>query len=228
MFTGLVRTVGTLVAKRPGPERETLTIEARLDARDRELGASVSVNGVCLTVTEATADHFCVDAAFETLRLTTLGRLSVGDRVNLEPALRVGDALGGHLVSGHVDGVGRVRSIEARGDAREIWFHVPAALMGFCAPKGSICIDGTSLTVNAIDDDGLSVGLIPHTLAATTLGSLTVGASVNLEVDQVARYVARLLEHRNAEGAASSAASRDLSVDDLVQAGYLDPGEGRR
>lgn len=205
-----------------------MTIEAALEARDLALGASVSVNGVCLTVTEAGDGRFSVDAAFETLGRTTLGRLAAGERVNLEPALRVGDALGGHLVSGHVDGVGRVRSVEPRGDAREIWFDVPAPLMRFCAPKGSICIDGTSLTINAVDDDGVSVGLVPHTLAATTLDALTAGSSVNVEVDQIARYVARLLEHGNAERDANAEAGRDVSVDDLVQAGYLDPGEGRR
>ena len=225
MFTGLVQTVGTLLSKRPGSECETLVIAAQLDERDRVLGASVAVNGVCLTVTEADSERFSVDAAFETLRRTTLGRLSQGQRLNLEPALRVGDALGGHLVSGHVDGIGRVRSIASRGDAREIWFDVPENLMRFCAAKGSICIDGTSLTINAIDTRGLSVGLIPHTLGATTLDALTQGASVNLEIDQVARYVARLLEHRES---ASSKEGDGVSVDDLMEAGYLDPGEGRR
>lgn len=228
MFTGLVQRVGTLVGKRPGPEQETLIIEARLEPRDRELGASVSVNGVCLTITESSAERFSLDAAFETLRRTSLGRLAVGERVNLEPALRVGDPLGGHLVSGHVDGVGRVRSIAARGDARQIWLDLPGELMRFCAPKGSICIDGTSLTINEVDDTGLSVGVIPHTLGATTLGTLTQGASVNVEVDQIARYVARLLEHRDVEAATRAEAARELSVDDLVEAGYLDPGEGRR
>ncbi|MCH9681884.1 MAG: riboflavin synthase [Deltaproteobacteria bacterium] len=223
MFTGLVQLVGTLGARRPGPQQQTLVIEARLEARDRVLGASVAINGVCLTVTESDADQFAVDAAFETLQRTTLGDLAVGAALNLEPALRVGDALGGHLVSGHVDGVGRVRSVEARGDAREIWVDVPPELMRFCAAKGSICIEGTSLTVNEIDAKGLSVGLVPHTLQATTLHALAAGAGVNLEVDQIARYVARLLDHR-----ADVAAAPGLSVDDLLEAGYLDPGEGRR
>ncbi len=185
----------------------------------------MAINGVCLTVTESDDERFSVDAAFETLQRTTLGRVPLGAGLNLEPALRVGDALGGHLVSGHVDGVGRVRSVEARGDAREIWVDVPTELMRFCAPKGSVCIDGTSLTINTIDAQGLSVGLIPHTLEATTLHALVAEDVVNLEVDQIARYVARLLEHGQAGGAAPSGG---LSVDDLVDAGYLDPGEGRR
>jgi riboflavin synthase len=256
VFTGLVQKVGTLVAKRPGPERQTLVIAARLEARDRAPGASVAIDGVCLTVTEASDDELSVDVAFETLRLTTLGSLAVGQRVNLEPSLRVGDALGGHLVSGHVDGVGTIRSVIVRGDAREVWVDAPAALLPFIAVKGSICIDGTSLTVNAIDARGFCVGLIPHTLQVTTLDALQSGRAVNLEVDLVARYVARLLDHRAAvfdtfpgtwpastgglasaassavgTGAGSSGPAADpggLSVDALVEAGYLDPGEGRR
>lgn len=226
MFTGLVQKVGTLVAKRPGPERETLVIAAQLREGDRALGASVAVDGVCLTITSASPEQICLDAAFETLRLTTLGELTPGARLNLEPAMRVGDALGGHLVSGHVDGVGHVRSSTSRGDALEVWVDVPAALMRFVAPKGSICVDGTSLTVNTIDTRGFSVGLIPHTLSATNLDELEGGRKVNLEVDLIARYVARLLEHRAAALADPHAAG--LTVDDLVQAGYLDPGEGRR
>lgn len=225
MFTGLVQQVGTLVAQRPGPERQTLVVAAKLEPRDRETGASVAVDGVCLTVTAATEEQLEFDAAFETLRLTTLGSRDVGDRVNLEPALRVGDALGGHLVSGHVDGVGTVRSVVARGDARELWVDVPAELMRFVAPKGSICVDGTSLTVNEVDAVGFAVGLVPHTLSATTLGGLAAGRSVNIEVDLLARYVARLLDYGRTP---TPAPPPGLSVDALVEAGYLDPGDGRR
>ncbi len=194
MFTGLVQQLGTLVERRPGTDQQTLVIEAALSPQDRVLGASVAVAGVCLTVTAATETRFEVQAAFETLAKTTLGDKGLGDRLNLEPALRVGDALGGHLVSGHVDGVGRVRSIEARGDARLVWVTVPDSLVAFIAEKGSVTIDGTSLTVNDVDDAGFSVGLIPHTLAATTLSTLAAGGRVNLEVDVLARYVARLLQ----------------------------------
>jgi riboflavin synthase len=134
------------------------------------------------------------EAAFETLRATTLGALAVGSRVNLEPSLRVGDPLGGHLVSGHVDGVAVVRSIARRGDAREVWIDVPAPLRRFVAVKGSVALDGVSLTVNEVDASGFAIGLIPHTLGVTTLGSLAPGVRLNLEVDVLARYVARLLE----------------------------------
>lgn len=232
MFTGLVQKVGTLVARRPGVERQTLVIAARLDPRDRVLGASVAVDGVCLTITEASDEEFSVDAAFETLRLTTLASLAAGRRVNLEPALRVGDPLGGHLVSGHVDGIGHVRSVTPHGDAREVFIDAPATLLAFVAPKGSIAVDGTSLTVNAVDARGFAVGLVPHTLTATTLGELASGRAVNLEVDLVARYVARLMGYGGATaetlpGVAPSETS-GLSVDALVEAGYLDPGDGRR
>ncbi|MEM9460370.1 MAG: riboflavin synthase [Myxococcota bacterium] len=226
MFTGLVQQVGTLLAKRPGPERQTLVIGARLSEQERQLGASVAIDGVCLTVTASSAEQFSVDAAFETLRRTTLGDRPPGARLNLEPALRVGDPLGGHLVSGHVDGVGTVRSIQAQGDALEVWVETPPELMRFLAPKGSICVDGTSLTVNEIDARGFGVGLIPHTLHATTLHELEAGRTVNLEVDLIARYVARLLGHRAAALADPKAAG--LTLDDLVEAGMLDPGEGRR
>lgn len=214
MFTGLVQGVGRVRAIVPAAQQKRLVIDAALDARARELGASVCVSGVCLTVTAASPEHFEVDAAFETLSRTTIGDLREGGRVNLEPALRVGDALGGHLVSGHVDGVGELVSATDRGDAREMWFRVPADLSRFVAEKGSICIDGVSLTVNGVQGDRFSVGLIPHTLAATTLGELEPGSRVNLEVDLLARYVARLLE------AGTAPAAGGLSLDALRAAGF--------
>lgn len=204
MFTGLVQTTGTIREIIHASECRRLVLTATLAPRDRELGASVCVSGVCLTVTESAPEFVAFDAAFETLALTTFGQLEVGDRVNLEPSLRLGDPLGGHLVSGHVDGVGSLRRVTARGDARECWFDVPAALRSYIAVKGSITVDGVSLTVNQIDDTGFMVGLIPHTLDQTTLGSLceqglrgqSPGLRVNLEVDLLARYVERLLHDR--------------------------------
>jgi riboflavin synthase len=149
-------------------------------------------------VTERSATGVRFEAAFETLGKTTLGECTVGSRVNLEPSLRVGDPLGGHLVSGHVDGVVTVRSVTARGDAREVWLDVPPALRRFVAAKGSVALDGVSLTVNEVDATGFAVGLIGHTLAVTTLADRTPGARMNLEVDVLARYVARLLETADA------------------------------
>lgn len=214
MFTGLVRGVGRLSERREAEAAQTLVFAAQLPEADRILGASVSVAGVCLTVTASDEASFTADAAFETLERTTLGRLPLGAAVNIEPALRVGDALGGHIVSGHVDGVGRVRSVAQRGGATEVWIDAPADVRPFCAAKGSICIDGTSLTVNAVDATGFSVGLVPHTRAVTTLGELAPGHEVNLEADVIARYVARLLPAGIAPGAG-------LSMSDLAEAGFL-------
>jgi len=201
VFTGLVRATGRIVDVRVGEESREFEILSPLPLADLTLGASVAVQGVCLTVTRAWASpddeeqtRFTVQAAFETLAGTPLGSSAVGRSVNLEPSLRVGDALGGHFVSGHVDGVGAVASITERGEAREIAFTVAPALLRFIATKGSVAIDGVSLTVNDVDASVLRVGLIPHTLGATTLGGLAVGDAVNVEVDVVARYVARLRE----------------------------------
>jgi riboflavin synthase len=198
MFTGLVQTTGTIREIIHASEQRRLVIAARLPAGDRVLGASVSVSGVCLTVTESNDEFIAADVAFETLALTTLGGLELGDAVNLEPALRVGDPLGGHLVSGHVDGIAKLRSVGSRGDARECWFDAPPPLRRYIAVKGSITVDGVSLTVNTVDSHGFMVGLIPHTLSQTTLGSLCERGqgTVNLEVDTIARYVERLLLER--------------------------------
>ena len=199
MFTGLIQGVGTLAA------RERIASEAGLgDARLRiavgtlpfeapSAGESIAINGACMTVFEFDAASFRVDASNETLALTTLGTLPVGAPVNLERALRADDRLGGHLVSGHVDGVGRV--LQVRQDARaQRWrFSAPVPLLKYIAPKGSICVDGVSLTVNAVGAGGFEVALIPHTIAHTAFGSTSVGDAVNLEIDLVARYVERLL-----------------------------------
>lgn len=194
VFTGLVHSTGRIEALEGRPEGRHVVIGTGVPAADRPVGASIAVSGTCLTVVETAADSFAADVAFETLECTTLGSLAVGDRVNLEPSLRVGDALGGHIVSGHVDGVGTLRSVAPRGDAREMWLDVPSELLRFIAPKGSICVDGVSLTVNGVDAGGFTVGIVPHTLEVTTLGGIEPGARVNLEVDVIARYVARLLE----------------------------------
>jgi len=222
MFTGLVRSVGSVERVRAGTQQKTFVIAAALAEAERALGASVSVSGVCLTVTAATPRSFTVEAAFETLAITSLGGLDVGSRVNLEPALRLGDALGGHLVSGHVDGLARLRSRCARGEAAELWFDIPAELLPYVAVKGSACLDGVSLTINAVDARGFAVGLIPHTLAVTTLGERRVGDALNLEVDLLARYVARLLEFRPGVGPSiAGAAPAGVTQETLARAGYL-------
>jgi len=189
VFTGLVREVGTVVSF----DGSRLTVEAPQTAPGAGLGDSIAIDGVCLTVVEVAGPRFAFDAVPETLSRTSLATLDQGSRVNLEPALRAGDALGGHYVQGHVDGVGVVRSVEAEGEGRRLWFDAPAGLLRYLVEKGSIAVQGTSLTVAAVDDRGFAVALVPHTLGATTLGALAAGDPVNLEADVLAKYVERLV-----------------------------------
>jgi riboflavin synthase len=197
MFTGLIQAVGRLAAREPlgGDVRLRFAVGA-LPFADVQLGESIACNGACLTVVafEAAAGGgwFEADVSTETLALTTLGALPEGAAVNLERALRLGDHLGGHLVSGHVDGVGAVANVQAEARGQRWRFSAPRALLRFIAQKGSIAVDGVSLTVNAVDDAGFEVMLVPHTLAHTGFGGLPIGSAVNLEIDTVARYVARL------------------------------------
>jgi len=194
MFTGIVQDVGRILAleRLGGDMRLTVGVD-RLDLSRTAIGDSIAVAGVCLTAVALEARAFSADVSRETLTITTIGDWRVGRRVNLEPALRAGDALGGHLVSGHVDGVAEVQT--RLGDARSQRFrlHVPEALARYIARKGSVALDGVSLTVNAVERQEFEVNLVPHTLAETTLGGLAVGDRVNLEVDLIARYTERLL-----------------------------------
>ncbi|UHQ22600.1 riboflavin synthase [Lysobacter sp. 5GHs7-4] len=202
MFTGIIEGVGTLADRQDlGGDVRLRVGTGSLDFTDPKLGESIAVNGVCLTVIAFGADWFDADASTETLALTTLGGLKDGALLNLERAMRPSDRLGGHLVSGHVDGVGRV--LDVREDARaQRWrFAAPAALTRYIAKKGSICVDGVSLTVNESDAQGFEVALIPHTVAHTAFAQTSVGDAVNLEIDLVARYVERLLGHAQETGA---------------------------
>jgi riboflavin synthase len=196
MFTGLVAKTGTLAAMHT-PSGESLgarlSIRARFDDGPLVLGESVSVSGACLTVDALSPEGFEADASAETLARTTLGGLRPGSPVHLERALRAADRMGGHLVTGHVDGVGALVDRRDVGDAVWMAFRVPVELTKFIAEKGSIAVDGVSLTVNAVAGDRFEVAIIPHTLQKTTFGALTPGGRVNLEVDLIARYVARLL-----------------------------------
>jgi riboflavin synthase len=193
MFTGIVREVGTVDAF----DGSRLVVAGPETAAGVAVGDSVSVAGVCLTVVEAGAEgRLAFDVVPETIARTALGGLEPGDAVNLEPALRVGDPLGGHVVQGHVDAVGRVRSVEPEEESRRVWFDAPESVVRYCLEKGSIAVDGVSLTVAALDDDGFEVALIPHTLEVTTLGRLEPGDAVNLETDVLAKVVERLLAAR--------------------------------
>jgi riboflavin synthase len=193
MFTGLIREVGEVISLDGSETGVRLVLAAPETSAQATLGDSVSIDGVCLTVVGVGDGQLAFDAVPETLARSSLGTLDPGSRVNLEPALRAGDPLGGHYVQGHVDGVGTVRSVEPEGDGQRIWFDAEPAELRYVVEKGSIAVQGTSLTVAAVDDNGFAVALIPHTLEATTLGSLTPGSAVNLEMDVLAKYVEKLL-----------------------------------
>jgi riboflavin synthase len=192
MFTGIVRELGTVQAF----DGSRLVVAAPETAAAAAVGDSVAVAGVCLTVVANEDGRLAFDAVAETLSRTALGSLEPGDAVNVEPSLRVGDPLGGHVVQGHVDAVGRVRSVTPEGDGRRVWVDAPEAVVRYCIEKGSIAVDGVSLTVAAFDDDGFEVALIPHTLAVTTLGRLEPGDELNLEADVLGKVVERLLAAR--------------------------------
>ena len=193
MFTGIVRERARIASVEPRREGMSLRVTANTTADGLAPGDSVAVNGVCLTLEDADGGELAFWAGRETLGRTTLGRLETGGEVNLEPALRAGDPLGGHLVQGHVDAVGRVRRVDPEGEGARLWFDAPEPVLRYCAEKGSIAVDGVSLTVAALDDDGFAVALVPFTLDATTLGALVEGDDVNLEADVLAKYVERLL-----------------------------------
>jgi riboflavin synthase len=193
VFTGIVRERGRVVSVDGGGDGLRLEIEAPATADSAAIGDSVSISGCCLTVVQVQDGRVGFDAVPETLSRSTLGDLRTGADVNLEPALRVGEALGGHYVQGHVDGLGRVRSVQPEGNGARVWVEVPEEVLRYCVEKGSITVDGVSLTVAALADDAFAVALVPHTLEATTLGSLGAGDRVNLEVDVLAKYVERLI-----------------------------------
>jgi riboflavin synthase len=194
MFTGIVVAKGriTAIAERGG-DLELGVDATGLGSARFSIGDSICVQGACLTVTRKQGSCFFADVSRETMAKTTLGRLKAGSTVNLEPSLRAGDALGGHMVSGHVDALGVLRQMTADARSRRMEFELPAELMRFVAPKGSICIDGISLTVNKVDGRRFDVNVIPHTLDHTTLGELRIDDTVNVEIDVVARYLERLM-----------------------------------
>ncbi len=194
MFTGIVQDVGRVVSReaRGGDDRLLISFD-RLDSSGMNVGDSICVQGCCLTAVELHDRSFAADVSRETLSLTTLGDLTPGSPVNLEPSLKAGDPLGGHLVSGHVDGVGEVAAISGDARSTRIEIAVPPALARYIARKGSVTLDGVSLTVNEVQGAAFGINLIPHTQAVTTLGALRAGTRVNIEIDQIARYVERLL-----------------------------------
>jgi riboflavin synthase len=217
MFTGIIQSVGNIAAIESKGGDARLRIETgTLDLAGAQLGESIAVNGVCLTAVEFSPLTFAADVSGETLARTTLGRLKPGAPVNLELALTPTSRLGGHLVSGHVDGVGRLVERRAEARSQRLRFEAPAALAKYIAEKGSICIDGVSLTVNAVNGARFDVNIVPHTADKTTLGQLKPGDEVNLEVDLIARYLERLLL-----GEKAAEEGGDITIDFLSRHGFL-------
>lgn len=192
MFTGIVRELGTVVASEGG----RLVVESPGAAASAAPGDSLAIAGVCLTVVEAGSGRIAFDVVPETLSRSTLGALRPGDPANVEPPLRVGEELGGHVVQGHVDGVGRVRSVSDDEAGRRVWIDAPTDVLRTCVEKGSVAVDGVSLTIAGLDGAGFAVALIPHTLEVTTLGRLAAGDAVNLEADVLGKVVERLVAAR--------------------------------
>ena len=199
MFTGIVTAIGTVLSVTDKGDR-ILRIGAAWDCASLDIGASISHSGICLTVLSTEADSYEVAASAETMRVTTLGAWSEGSQVNLERALCVGDELGGHIVSGHVDGLAEVVSVTPEGDSHRVRLRAPDDLARFIASKGSVALDGVSLTVNAVDRDEFEINVIEHTWQVTTLGMLRAGQRLNMEIDMLARYVARLAESERYDG----------------------------
>ncbi len=211
MFTGLVEAVGNVVSiENRGGESRMRFACAALGLADAQLGDSIAINGVCLTVVSKNDEQFAADVSAETLSCTTLGTLKPDSRVNLEKALLPTTRLGGHMVSGHVDGVATVATIKQQGESIIINFDVPAQLSKYIASKGSICVDGVSLTTNVVSDSGFEVNIIPHTQQQTIIGDYQQGSRVNIEVDVVARYLERLLQSGHSDSQQGSTISREF------------------
>ncbi len=215
MFTGLIEDLGTLRDIRIATDQARLTVATRLPMTELSLGESIAVNGVCLTVTSFGDGTFSADVSHETLDCSTLGRLTRGSRVNLERALRLSDRLGGHLVTGHIDGQARVVTRHQDGNAWRFKFQTDAAVNSLLVAKGSVAIDGVSLTVNEVTEDTFSVAIIPHTLTLTSLQDRKVGADVNVETDLIGKYVAKFLKP------GASVEVQQVTMDLLAKSGFL-------
>lgn len=219
MFTGIISAVGEIQQLETQGEDIRLSVAVgKLDMQDVALGDSIATNGVCLTVVEFNQDYFCADVSPETIQRSGFASYGVGSKVNLEKAMRVSDRLGGHIVSGHVDGVGEVVKIQPVDRWLELWINAPQDLAKYIAEKGSITVDGVSLTVNAVQGSQFRLTLVPHTLQETIIGQYKIGSPVNLEVDLIARYLERLML---GDKAAEKATKSDISLNFLAEHGFL-------
>ncbi|WP_394792883.1 riboflavin synthase [Armatimonas sp.] len=217
MFTGIVEAVGKIVALDSGRDSVRLSVSAAHIAEDVAIGDSVAVNGVCLTVVEIAAPQLTFEAVYETLRRTTLGQRRVGDPVNLERALQTNGRFGGHIVQGHIDGTGRIASIRPVGDSWFVYIEASQDLLRYIVTKGSVCVDGISLTVMDADDKAFSLSIIPHTWENTTLKDRHAGDSVNVETDIIGKYVEKLM------GGWAPGGGRGVTLDLLARSGYIEP-----
>ena len=217
MFTGIIEELGVVKSIRLAPDSGQITIEGTEVLKGTQTGDSIAVNGVCLTVTNHTEQRFTVDVMAETLSKTNLAELQSGSRVNLERALQLQSRLGGHLVSGHIDGVGRIRRIIPQSIAHIYEINAPPELLAYMLPKGSVAIDGISLTIISVEADHFTVSLIPHTFDHTTLGFKGLQAGVNLETDLIGKYVARFLE----QGSLKKTENKALTLDFLAENGFI-------
>jgi len=216
MFTGIIESVGKLTQLTPQSDGYRVEISTgKLDLSDVKLGDSIASNGVCLTVVAINDHSFCADVSGETVSLTGFANYSLGQVINLEKAVTPTTRLGGHMVSGHVDGIGRILLVEPQGNSCDYWIETPPELMRYIALKGSITIDGISLTVNGLDDTSFRLTIVPHTSEETTINSFSIGTKVNIEVDQIARYLERLMSFKNPEQTSS------VNMDLLARSGFL-------
>ena len=219
MFTGIIEGMGTLAAIKSGGSSGELVILADYDLNDTRLGDSIAVNGACLTVTALQGRRFTVDVSPETFSKTTFGQAKIGQKVNLERALRLSDRLDGHLVSGHVDGIGQLANRTTAGNAVILTFNASPDLTGYMVTKGSVAVDGISLTINQCDSTGFQVSIIPHTARMTTIGHKEIGADVNIETDIIGKYVQRFLMREETKAADAQTSGVDLAL--LAKSGYL-------
>jgi len=221
MFTGIIEGLGTIRGIRSANQGKRFAIEADFSPEGTRIGDSISVSGACLTVVDIRGNRFEVDVSPETLSRTTLSQAGIGERVNLERALRLSDRLDGHLVSGHVDGVGRINSRRSVGNAVIVSIHVPESLLRYMIQKGSVAVDGISLTINEVHADGFEVAVIPHTAGLTTMGFKREGESVNIETDMLGKYVERFISAKPAADKGGDAKASVIDMEFLSRTGFL-------